>query len=1057
MAHVESGVRRLPLGAAALALALAVMSAQAPAQTQSNQPPPPPPENTTTVVEQPEAVPPVPEDPQPAETVAPGPSDPTAPEPDTPGQPPEQKSLEHAPQDASGFRLSTLETNNLSLLYIDPFQTYLTPYLARSFENSLIFHKKMFKWEPWDRSTILLKDFSDYGNAAALGSPSNMILFDVAPLSLSMETFSPGERFFTLTNHELAHVASIDVWNKHDAFWRRFLGGKPMPVQKHPESIIYNFLTTPRNLTPRWYMEGSAVFFETWMAGGLGRAQGAYDEMVWRAKIRDNARVFSPLGLESEGTSVDFQVGANSYLYGTRFFSYLALTYGPEKTVEWLRRSEDSKAFYASQFKHVFGKPLDTAWDEWLTFERKFQAENLAAIAKYPLTEARHLSPKGLGSMSRGFVDEKTNSLIAAFRYPGRIGFLGKMDLATGEVKHLTDLDGMMLYKVTSVAFDPNSRTAFYTNQNYAYRELNAINVDTGKKYRLLTDARIGDLAFNRTDNSLWGIRHQNGFVTIVRIPAPYTEFNQIKTFRYGEIVFDLDVSPDGELISGSYGGIDGKQSVKVWRRSDLEAGNAEGPVAELKLEPSVPENFTFSPDGKYLLGNSYYTGVSNVFQLYIATGKYDVLTNAATGFFRPQMRPDGTLLVYDYTGEGFNPSIITPEVKTDLANVRFLGNEVVRAQPELKAWGIGSPAKIPLEELVTQHDFYTPTRRMRFDAHYPILSGYNRSPAFGYYIHLADPMQFSQLSASIAFSPFGKVRGGERFHFDAEYQTPTWKLRYWHNLADVYDLAGPVLRSRKGDAVIFSYSRPLIYDPPRQLDLFGSAAAYFGLDQLPSAQNILSPKNVRSAEIGVRYTNTTKALGGVDHEKGIAGRIVTGTDQAEGVFYPKLYGGLDVGTALPWSNSSAWLYAHAGMSGGRRESPLAAYYFGAFRNNYVDDRSEKRYREMESFPGFEIDEIAARKFARVTGEVNLPPVRFAELGTAAFYLAYVRPAVFAGAMATEDPGGKSHRYYNLGTQLDLSFTIAMRLPMVFSMGVAGGWEDGRYSKTEWLASLKIF
>ena len=124
----------------------------------------------------------------------------------------------------------------------------------------------------------------------------------------------------------------------------------------------------------------------------------------------------------------------------------------------------------------------------------------------------------------------------------------------------------MMLYKVTSVAFDPSTRTAFYTNQNYAYRDINAIDVDTGKKRRLLTDARIGDLAFDRADKSLWGIRHQNGFVTLVRIPPPYTAFNQIKTFHYGEVIFDLDVSPDGELISASYGSVDGKQSVKVWQ-----------------------------------------------------------------------------------------------------------------------------------------------------------------------------------------------------------------------------------------------------------------------------------------------------------------------------------------------------------------------------------------------------------------------------------------------------------------------------------------------------------
>ena len=44
----------------------------------------------------------------------------------------------------------------------------------------------------------------------------------------------------------------------------------------------------------------------------------------------------------------------------------------------------------------------------------------------------------------------------------------------------------------------------------------------------------------------------------------------------------------------------------------------------------------------------------------------------------------------------------------------------------------------------------------------------------------------------------------------------------------------------------------------------------------------------------------------------------------------------------------------------------------------------------------------------------------------------------------------------NVGGQLDLNFTVAVRLPMIFSIGAAGGFEDGRYQKTELLASLKI-
>ena len=63
--------------------------------------------------------------------------------------------------------------------------------------------------------------------------------------------------------------------------------------------MLYNYLTMPRRASPRWFHEGAAVFLETWMGGGLGRAQGPYDEMVFRAMVRDSVRFYDPLGIES--------------------------------------------------------------------------------------------------------------------------------------------------------------------------------------------------------------------------------------------------------------------------------------------------------------------------------------------------------------------------------------------------------------------------------------------------------------------------------------------------------------------------------------------------------------------------------------------------------------------------------------------------------------------------------------------------------------------------------------------------------------------------------------
>ena len=51
---------------------------------------------------------------------------------------------------------------------------------------------------------------------------------------------------------------------------------------------------------------------ETWMLGGIGRVMGGYDEMVFRTMVHDSAFFYHVIGLETEGTTIDFQVGVNS-------------------------------------------------------------------------------------------------------------------------------------------------------------------------------------------------------------------------------------------------------------------------------------------------------------------------------------------------------------------------------------------------------------------------------------------------------------------------------------------------------------------------------------------------------------------------------------------------------------------------------------------------------------------------------------------------------------------------------------------------------------------------
>ncbi|MGA9575806.1 MAG: hypothetical protein WBS20_17830, partial [Lysobacterales bacterium] len=904
--------------------------------------------------------------------------------------------------------------------------------MSKSFHNSYEFQKCLFDWKPRERTTVILTDFSDYGNAGASVSPRNSISVYIAPSNRTLETLPGNERTFMIMNHELTHVATMDVANKRDLRWRRFFGGKPRQTDLHPESILYNYLATPRLSAPRWYQEGSATFVETWMSGGVGRAQGAYDEMVFRSMVRDDAHFYSNLGIVAEGSSIDFQGMVNAYLYGTRFMSYLALQYSPESLVEWLKRGEDSERYYAKQFANVFGLPLEDAWNQWINFEHEFQEKNLASVHEHPLTHTSPLTSGALGSISRSFIDTDDDVMVGAFRYPGVVAHIGLMSLADGSIEHVTDIKGPKVYPVTSPAYDPGSKTLFYTDDNNAYRDLMAVDLKTGKKRMLIKDARVGDLAFNAADKSVWGLRHLNGYVSLVRIPPPYTEWNQVHSWPYGEVAYEMDISPDGSMLSLSLGEIDATQYLRVYRTDDLLQKKVES-IAEYNFLTSAPEGFVFSPDGRYLFGSSFLTGVSNIFRFDIETGEMEAVSNAETGFFRPIPREDGSLVVFEFTGQGFIPTVIDPVPLEDLSAIDFLGNEVVKKHPVLRDWNVvGTLSKVDYEGKIADRGKYRPYRELGYESGYPIVEGYRDSAAIGWAMKIQDPAQLHNLDISASYSPDSSLDSGEKFHFSAEYKALNWHARYWHNDADFYDLFGPTKRSRKGDAYIVGYKKALIFDKPRVLDFSADVAYYTGLDTLPGNQNVPTFffQNILHGQAELNYTNTRRSMGAVDHEKGWQWDIVALADYANNETIPKLRAGLNFGFALPWKHSSIWFYNAGGIANGDRLNTLSNYYFGGFGNNYVDDGEVKRYREYYSMPGFEIDAISARDFVKSVAEWNLPPVRFESVGSPGFFLSWIRPAIFAVALVA-DPGKRFERTYaSLGLQLDLQFTVVHRLPM---------------------------
>ncbi len=166
-------------------------------------------------------------------------------------------------------------------------------------------------------------------------------------------------------------------------------------------------------------------------------------------------------------------------------------------------------------------------------------------------------------------------------------------------------------------------------------------------------------------------------------------------------------------MLSLSLGEIDATQYLRVYRTADILQQKMQ-PIAEYNFMTSTPEGFVFSPDGRYLFGSSFLTGVSNIFRYEIATGDMEAVSNAETGFFRPIPREDGSLIVFEFSGKGFIPTVIDPVPLEDLSAIVFLGNEIVKKHPVLRDWNVvGTLSKIDHEGKIIKRGKYRPYREL--------------------------------------------------------------------------------------------------------------------------------------------------------------------------------------------------------------------------------------------------------------------------------------------------------------------------------------------------------
>ncbi len=989
----------------------------------------------------------------------------------------------------NGFsQLDLIETDDMKLVTYDFGHKYILPHATRCFHVSLDFHKKLFDYQPSEKITVLIQDFGDYGNAGATAVPRNAISMGLSPFSYAFENSPAGERVFSMMNHELVHVMALDHASDSDRFYRNLFFGKVDPSNHHPISMFYSYLTTPRRYSPRWYHEGLASYVETWMGGGLGLALGSYDEMVFRTKVLEKDRIYSAMGLESEGVTSDFQGRSNSYLYGTRFMGYLAYKYGPDKIIEWGKRGNGSRRSFAAQFKNVIGEKIETVWNEWIEFEKDWQGGNLNSIRENEVTKPELISNSILGSVSFPHYDKKRNKIYVAVNYPGKIPYLASLDISTGKLDHLTDIKGAALFYVTSLTYDEESDLLFFTTDNDAWRDLNSYDLKSGKTRRLQKDFRTGDLGFNPVDKSVWGIKHLHGRSSIVKIPKsdpsgesekPYSSWIRKLTLPYGHDIFDIDISPDGKKLSAAVSDLRGNQSLILYDLEALEDGREIKDTIQ-NFEPASPQSFRFSDDGKYLIGCSYYSGVSNVYQVDLETNRVRAMSNAETGFFRPLIIDEDQIFVFNFSSKGFQPAFIPNSYPKGVSAIDFLGKKTKDKFPVLGDWELPFPkeADYDVNDEKIKRGKYLPGKMIQLNYAYPTLVGYKDNIGIGYHLNFSDPLKLKTAEISFSLTPkrwrngwtdntpeeIADIDDNEIIHFSVDADFGSISFHGGYNEANFYDLFGPTQFSRRGLALEFQYQRSLIWDSPKNLDLALGTAMYYGLDQSPAFQQIEAPGFDETYffdfDASLSYRNLRNSLGAVDHEKGIRASLTPALTLSSGNVFARVIGTFDFGFQLPVNHTSLWFRNAAGHSFQEDFNPFTRFGFASFGNNYVDFRTFRRYRTPFAFPGLRFDEdvsIIARSFVKNTAELVLPPFRFRKFGTFNFFVNWIQPTIFSSYLSTSAPSIEDSRFIDLGLQVDTRFVSFSLLPSTLSIGFARAWDlENKRSFDEFMISLKL-
>ncbi len=485
-----------------------------------------------------------------------------------------------------------------------------------------------FKWKPWGRTEVVVTDTTDVSNAFTTTLPYNYILLFIATPQGDSTLNYYDNWLHDLFLHEFTHTLHLDMY-----------GGVVKPFR-----WILGRIVTPNGLTPGWVREGIATQQES--LDGKGRVNNSFSDMMLRTDILNNQ--FLALD-QMAGLQFDWPGSNASYIYGGKFWAYLADTYGQDKVEEFSHRYSNSMWLFSlnNKARKTFGgkKNFYKLHEEW----------KQTLVQKYGQQKAE-VEAKGVTSM--GEVRHMDGALSSPTLSPdGQWIVYSQTDVHNQPEIRRVRVDGSgdeRLYKGrggTQYSWSPDGKKVAFSAMSsykhyYKYFELFELDLETKKAQQITAGQRAFHPDYSPDGKNLLFVQNKVDSTRLALLDLKDKKIKLLGNDEQGVQYSNPRFSPDGKSIA-----------VSVWKNGnrDIYLYDLDGNVLkQITQDTAIDLNPVFNKDGTELFFSSDRTGITNIYRYNFASGQTEQVSNVLTGVFQPQFTGD-KMIVQNYFGRGYD------------------------------------------------------------------------------------------------------------------------------------------------------------------------------------------------------------------------------------------------------------------------------------------------------------------------------------------------------------------------------------------------------------------